>query len=53
VTENAEMITSGALVHLKVKNKTELLPDCLSLILNSEIVQKQAERDSGGSIIVH
>jgi restriction endonuclease S subunit len=53
VSEDLDMITSGALLHLTVKNKQEILPDCLTLILNSEIVQKQAERDSGGSIIVH
>jgi|WetSurMetagenome_2_1015567.scaffolds.fasta_scaffold03015_2 type I restriction enzyme M protein len=53
VTEHLEMITSGALLHLTLKNPDQILPDCLTLILNSDIVQKQAERDAGGSIIVH
>jgi restriction endonuclease S subunit len=53
VSEDLEMITSGALLHLKIKNEDEILPDYLALILNSELVQKQAERDAGGSIIVH
>jgi len=53
VPENLEMLTSGALLHLTIRNQKECLPDCLALILNSEIVQKQAERDAGGSIIVH
>lgn len=53
VSEDLEMLTSGALLHLTIKNQNKFLPDCLALILNSEIVQKQAERDSGGSIIVH
>lgn len=47
-----DCITSGALLHLSVK-KTTILPDYLALILNSKIVQLQAERDSGGSIINH
>lgn len=53
VSEDLEMITSGALLHLNIKDTNVFLADCLALILNSEIVQKQAERDSGGSIIVH
>jgi type I restriction enzyme M protein len=53
VSEDLNMLTSGALLHLTLKNSDEFLPDCLALILNSEIVQKQAERDAGGSIIVH
>ena len=53
VAENLNMITSGALLHLTIKNTNKFLPDCLALILNSEIVQKQAERDAGGSIIIH
>lgn len=47
-----DCITSGALLHLSVK-KTTILPDYLALVLNSKIVQLQAERDSGGSIINH
>ena len=51
--EDLECITSGAILHLKVKDKSEILPQVLSLILNSIAVKLQAERDSGGSIIAH
>ena len=51
--EDLECITSGAILHLKVKDKSEILPQALSLILNSIAVKLQAERDSGGSIIAH
>lgn len=47
------VITSGALLHLTVRNKAEVLPDYLALVLNSPIVQLQAERDSNGAIIQH
>lgn len=53
VEEDSELITSGALLHLTVKNPQEVLPDYLTLILNSPIVQLQAERDSSGAIIQH
>lgn len=51
--EDLECITSGAILHLKVKDKGEILPQVLSLILNSIVVKLQAERDAGGSIISH
>ena len=47
------VITSGALLHLKIRDKSEVLPDYLTLVLNSPIVQLQAERDSNGAIIQH
>lgn len=47
------VITSGALLHLSIRNKEEVLPDYLTLVLNSPIVQLQAERDSNGAIIQH
>ncbi len=50
---DAAVITSGALLHLTVKNPDEVLPDYLTLVLNSPIVQLQAERDSNGAIIQH
>jgi restriction endonuclease S subunit len=37
---------------LTVKNK-DVLPEYLTLALNSKVVQQQAERDAGGSIILH
>ena len=46
-------ITSGAILHLQVKNSKEVLPEYLTLALNSKLVQMQAERDAGGSIILH
>ncbi len=51
--KDEEMITSGAILHLTVKDKTKIIPEYLTLALNSILVQMQAERDSGGSIIVH
>lgn len=51
--EDMEMITSGAILHLTVKDKKLVLPEYLTLVLNSDIVQMQAERDAGGSIILH
>lgn len=53
VEKDTEVITSGALLHLTVKNPLEVLPDYLTLVLNSSIVQLQAERDSNGAIIQH
>ncbi|ULJ64211.1 restriction endonuclease subunit S [Wielerella bovis] len=52
VQSNLEVITSGAIVHLSLKTD-EILPDYLALVLNSQAVQMQAERDAGGSIIQH
>lgn len=47
------IVTSGALLHLNVINTLEVLPDYLTLVLNSSIVQMQAERDTNGAIIQH
>ena len=47
------VITSGALLHLRIRDKSAILPDYLTLVLNSHIVQLQAERDSNGAIIQH
>lgn len=52
VEDDMDVITSGAILHLSVKEK-EVLPDYLTLVLNSPIVKMQAERDAGGSIIQH
>ena len=52
VEKDEDIITSGAILHLIIKNK-EVLPDYLTLVINSEAVQMQAERDAGGSIIQH
>lgn len=52
VEEDMEVITSGAILHLSIKSQ-EVLPDYLTLVLNSMVVRMQAERDAGGSIIQH
>ena len=52
VEDDTDVITSGAILHLSVKAKG-ILPDYLTLVLNSPIVKMQAERDAGGSIIQH
>jgi len=52
VSENMKAVTSGAILHLEINN-SKVSPDYLTLVLNSKIVQLQAERDSGGSIIQH
>lgn len=49
---DAEIITSGAILHLTVNNKN-VLPDYLALLLNSPVVKMQAQRDAGGPIIQH
>lgn len=51
--ENADFITSSAILHLTIKDKSNIKPEYLSLVLNSDLVQLQAERDAGGSIILH
>lgn len=51
--DDMEAVTSGALLHLTVKNIDVILPDYLTLVLNSPIVQMQAERDSNGAVIRH
>lgn len=48
-----DIVTSGALLHLTVKNTDEILSDYLALVLNSTAVQMQAERDSNGAVIRH
>lgn len=52
VEDDMDVITSGAILHLSVQDK-DILPDYLTLVLNSPIVKMQAERDAGGSIIQH
>ena len=53
LTEDLEAVTSGAVLHLSVKNADVLLPEYLTLALNSKLVKMQSERDAGGSIILH
>ena len=51
--KDADFITSSAILHLTIKDKTKIIPEYLTLALNSKLVQMQAERDAGGSIILH
>ena len=51
--QDEDIVTSGALLHLTIKNTSEVLPDYLTLVLNSPVVQMQAERDSNGAVIQH
>lgn len=52
VEDDLDVVTSSGILHLTVKD-TAVLPDYLTLVLNSKIVRLQAERDAGGSIIQH
>ena len=52
INKDEDIITSSAILHLDVKDK-RVLPDYLTLVLNSVAVKMQAERDAGGSIINH
>lgn len=52
IEKNMKAMTSSAILHLEIESD-EILPDYLTLVLNSNIVKMQAERDAGGSIIQH
>jgi len=53
VEEDMQCVTSGAILHLTVIDTNKILPDYLTLVLNSPVVQMQSERDAGGSILQH
>lgn len=50
--ENIEGIISSGILRLKLKNK-EIEDEYLALCLNSIIGKMQAQRDAGGSVIMH
>lgn len=52
VEKDMDIITSGAILHLKVIDEN-VMPDYLTLVLNSIVVKMQADRDAGGSVIQH
>lgn len=52
MNKDEDIITSSAILHLDVKDE-RVLPDYLTLVLNSIAVKMQAEKDAGGSIINH
>lgn len=51
--EDAQFITSSALLQLTVRDTEKVLPDYLTLVLNSPVVQLQAERAASGAVIQH
>ncbi len=51
IKEEVKSIISGGILRLKLEYNIE--PEYLALVLNSIVGQMQAERDTGGSIIVH
>lgn len=53
LTKDLDGVTSGATLHLKIKIKSDVKAEYLTLALNSKLVKMQAERDAGGSIILH
>ena len=52
MNKDEDIITSSAILYLDVKDE-RVLPDYLTLVLNSIAVKMQAEKDAGGSIINH
>lgn len=51
--KDAHFITSSALLQLTVRDTEKILPDYLTLVLNSPVVQMQAERATNGAVIQH
>ncbi len=49
---SVKMIPSGGILRIKTKS-TKIIPEYLSLVLNSLIVKEQIDRDVGGSVILH
>lgn len=47
-----KMILSGGILRLKTKS-IKIIPEYLTLLLNSSIVKEQINRDVGGSVILH
>ena len=47
-----DVVSASGILHLTV-NDDSMLPDYLTLVLNSKIVRLQAGRSAGGSIIQH
>ena len=48
-----KMIPSSGILRLTVKDVGKIIPEYLTLVLASVVVQKQIERDVGGSVINH
>ena len=48
-----KMVPSSGILRVEIKDISIVLPEFLTLVINSIIVQKQNERDAGGSVIDH
>lgn len=53
VKENLNAVTSGAILHLNLKEDESINTQYLTLVLNSLLVKLQAQKDVAGSIIPH
>ncbi|WP_158652947.1 restriction endonuclease subunit S [Helicobacter bizzozeronii] len=53
VPHNLEVVLSGAILRLEIKDTSRINPHYLTLCLNYKTTQLQAQRDSIGSIIAH
>ncbi|WP_216699092.1 hypothetical protein, partial [Arthrobacter sp. I3] len=53
IQEDSDFVVSGGVLLLTVKDPESCLPNYLSVVLNSRLVQLQAQRDAGGSNILH
>lgn len=51
--EPEKMILSGGLLRLELKNTEDYLPEYLTLVLNSILVQEQIEQQTSGAVILH
>jgi restriction endonuclease S subunit len=51
--EPVKMIPSSGILRLTIQDTKRIQPEYFTLVLNSIVVQKQIERDVGGSIINH
>jgi len=51
--DDGDFIPSSAILRLRIFEEIDLSPEYLTAVLNSDVVQLQAVRDAGGSIIKH
>ncbi len=51
--EPDKMILSGGILRLKLKDSENYLPEYLTLVLNSILVQQQIEQKTSGAVILH
>ncbi|WP_162982250.1 restriction endonuclease subunit S [Helicobacter labacensis] len=53
VPHTLEVVLSGAILRLAIKDKSQINPHYLALVLNHQSTQLQTQRESIGSIIAH